>query len=150
MCSSDLISPDKIKEFREAGKEYSRLRGSTSSALNEMDKARKQNSPTERLKRDARRITKDARAGIDNAYDQARSGIENAYNQASRTTKNIKNDLETSKRTRQMKNLDTMLKAVNKLPADKYEETRALTRKMRSANAQAYNQASKSRRKKRS
>lgn len=144
------ISPDKIKEVREAGKEYSQLRGSTSSALNEMDKARKQNSPTERLKRDARRITKDARAGIDNAYNQARSGIENAYNQASRTAKNVKNDLETSKRTRQMKNLDTMLKAINKLPADKYEETRELTRKIRSANAQAYNQASKSRRKKRS
>lgn len=144
------ISSDKIKEFREAGKTYSQLRGRTSSALNEMEKARKQNSPTERLKRDARRITKDARAGIDNAYNQARSGIENAYNQASRTAKNVKNDLETSKRTRQMKNLDTMLKAVNKLPADKYEETLELTRKLRSANAQAYNQASKTKKKKKS
>lgn len=144
------ISEDKIKEFREAGRTYSQLRGHTSSALNEMEKARKQASPTERLKRDARRIAKDARTGIDDAYNRAKSGIEDVYNQASRKAKNVKNDLETSKRLRQMKNADALLKAVNRLPSDKYEETRELARKLRSANAQAYNQASKTKKKKKS
>jgi hypothetical protein len=145
------LSPDKIKEFRESGKTYSQLRGGyVSPALNEMEKARKQASPTERLKRDTRRITKDARTGINDAYNRAKSGIEDIYSQASRKTKNVKNDLETSKRLRQMKNADALLKAINRLPSEKYEETQELTRKLRSANAQAYNQASKAKKKKKS
>lgn len=132
------------KLARDAQNAYSKARGT----------ARKAKDAVDRYVDDtldyAKKLNKDARTGVNDAYNRAKSGIEDIYSQASRKTKNIKNDLETSKRLRQMKNADALLKAVNRLPSDKYEETRELARKLRSANAQAYNQASKTKKKKKS
>lgn len=132
------------KLVRDAQIAYSKARGT----------ARKAKDAVDRYVDDtldyAKKLNKDARTGINDAYNRAKSGIEDVYSQASRKTKNVKNDLETSKRLRQMKNADALLKAVNRLPSDKYEETQELARKLRSANAQAYNQASKTKKKKKS
>jgi hypothetical protein len=132
------------KLARDAQIAYSKARGT----------ARKAKDAVDRYVDDtldyAKKLNKDARTGINDAYNRAKSGIEDVYSQASRKTKNVKNDLETSKRLRQMKNADALLKAINRLPSDKYEETQELTRKLRTANAQAYKQASKAKKKKKS